>query len=248
MTDAEALVQDVRGHLECAICLSAFRVPVTLPRCGHTFCSTCLGRFWASKTTVARNCPTCRAEHMKEMPQVNIAIQSIVGACTTGAAPRAVRPGAREPDWRRQFVNRGRTFKARKSPPGVLTSVGLEHCAHAQWIDQTDGQSVAVVRVFPSDTRPIDADVLMRFGFSKTPTGLFEWRLRSYRDADALDLVRGFVDHAWLHTDAFFLDGRLSPRHCFLQWTGEDGERQCMCEPTLTCKYCTFACCSSEYI
>ncbi|XP_020847626.1 LOW QUALITY PROTEIN: E3 ubiquitin/ISG15 ligase TRIM25-like [Phascolarctos cinereus] len=53
-----AELQPLVNNLTCFICLEIFQQPVAIP-CGHTFCSPCLDKAWASKGSYLY-CPQCR--------------------------------------------------------------------------------------------------------------------------------------------------------------------------------------------
>ncbi|XP_061582345.1 E3 ubiquitin-protein ligase TRIM21-like [Cololabis saira] len=70
MASATSLTDD---HLLCAICLSAFNKPASIP-CGHTFCLQCIEKHWVHGG-VLFNCPLCKEEFSpKPMLRVNIVI------------------------------------------------------------------------------------------------------------------------------------------------------------------------------
>ncbi|XP_073524557.1 nuclear factor 7, brain-like [Phyllobates terribilis] len=69
---------DLREELNCSICLSIFRDPVTLS-CGHNFCQSCIDNFLDGQDrTGIYKCPECR-EHLPERPTLrkNLALTNI---------------------------------------------------------------------------------------------------------------------------------------------------------------------------
>ncbi|XP_074121639.1 tripartite motif-containing protein 64-like [Sminthopsis crassicaudata] len=56
--DPRDLIEDIKGHLTCSICLGYFTDPVTV-QCGHSFCSHCLLQCRERATDILR-CPECR--------------------------------------------------------------------------------------------------------------------------------------------------------------------------------------------
>ncbi|XP_077312644.1 E3 ubiquitin/ISG15 ligase TRIM25-like [Lithobates pipiens] len=69
---------DLRDELNCSICLNVYEDPVML-RCGHNFCSTCMGNLLSSQEgSGGYSCPVCRM-WFEERPalQRNIALRNI---------------------------------------------------------------------------------------------------------------------------------------------------------------------------
>lgn len=52
------MLSTIRRMIECSICLSTVRQPITLD-CGHTFCSRCIGKWQRSGTQNGPFCPLC---------------------------------------------------------------------------------------------------------------------------------------------------------------------------------------------
>uniref|UniRef100_A0A8C5PRK2 Uncharacterized protein n=1 Tax=Leptobrachium leishanense TaxID=445787 RepID=A0A8C5PRK2_9ANUR len=50
---------DLRDEVTCAICLSIYTDPVTLP-CGHSFCRICIGDVMDTRKAKGYSCPECR--------------------------------------------------------------------------------------------------------------------------------------------------------------------------------------------
>ncbi|TKS79172.1 Nuclear factor 7, ovary [Collichthys lucidus] len=67
-----------RAHLEsflsCHVCSETFRDPVSLS-CGHSFCSSCLQKFW--KQAGNKNCPICKRKSSKDHPWVNFSLKDL---------------------------------------------------------------------------------------------------------------------------------------------------------------------------
>ncbi|KAM4615805.1 E3 ubiquitin-protein ligase TRIM35-like [Polymixia lowei] len=61
-------------YLNCHVCSETFRDPVSLS-CHHSFCSTCLQKFW--EQTENKNCPICKRKSSKEDPLVNFALKEL---------------------------------------------------------------------------------------------------------------------------------------------------------------------------
>nr|XP_015813830.2 zinc-binding protein A33 [Nothobranchius furzeri] len=61
MAEKLALVED---YLSCFVCSETFRDPVSLS-CNHSFCSSCLQKFW--KQANNRNCPVCKRRSSKDI-------------------------------------------------------------------------------------------------------------------------------------------------------------------------------------
>ncbi|XP_047237505.1 E3 ubiquitin-protein ligase TRIM62-like, partial [Girardinichthys multiradiatus] len=55
----------VEGFLSCHVCSETFRDPVSLS-CNHSFCSSCLQKFW--EQTENKNCPICKRRSSKNVP------------------------------------------------------------------------------------------------------------------------------------------------------------------------------------
>ncbi|KAJ1478859.1 hypothetical protein T484DRAFT_1558391, partial [Baffinella frigidus] len=53
--------QALREALQCPVCMSLLYRPITLPNCGHSFCSECLSAVVAPASTRHIGCPVCRA-------------------------------------------------------------------------------------------------------------------------------------------------------------------------------------------
>ncbi|XP_019114365.2 nuclear factor 7, brain-like [Larimichthys crocea] len=70
-----------RAHLEsflsCHVCSETFRDPVSLS-CGHSFCSSCLQKFW--KQAGNKNCPICKRKSSKDHPLVNFSLKDLADA------------------------------------------------------------------------------------------------------------------------------------------------------------------------
>ncbi|KAI4879375.1 hypothetical protein NFI96_019445 [Prochilodus magdalenae] len=55
-------------QFQCSICLDIFDNPVSTP-CGHSFCMTCIGRYWQGAKLC--QCPLCK-ENFKKKPELHI--------------------------------------------------------------------------------------------------------------------------------------------------------------------------------
>ncbi|XP_051959290.1 tripartite motif-containing protein 65-like isoform X1 [Xyrauchen texanus] len=61
----------MEDHMQCAICLDPFKIPVTI-QCGHTLCKDCISKFWDGKEKDRQDliCPVCK-EKFPTRPQLN---------------------------------------------------------------------------------------------------------------------------------------------------------------------------------
>lgn len=64
----------LENFLSCHVCSETFRDPVSLS-CNHSFCSSCLQKFWEQTTN--KNCPICKRKSSKEDPGVNFALKEL---------------------------------------------------------------------------------------------------------------------------------------------------------------------------
>nr|XP_056701724.1 E3 ubiquitin-protein ligase TRIM7-like [Euleptes europaea] len=53
-------VQELCEEATCSICLDFFSDPVTIAKCGHSFCRACLTRSWGASGAKVSCCPQCR--------------------------------------------------------------------------------------------------------------------------------------------------------------------------------------------
>lgn len=67
--------------LSCPVCCEVFKDPVLLP-CSHSFCKSCLERFWES--AVSCSCPVCRRRASKKSPLSNLALKNLCEAFLHG--------------------------------------------------------------------------------------------------------------------------------------------------------------------
>uniref|UniRef100_A0A3P9N8G8 Uncharacterized protein n=1 Tax=Poecilia reticulata TaxID=8081 RepID=A0A3P9N8G8_POERE len=68
---AERLLE---SFLSCHVCSETFRDPVSLS-CNHSFCSSCLQKFW--EQTGNKNCPICKRRSSKDYPIVNFTLKEL---------------------------------------------------------------------------------------------------------------------------------------------------------------------------
>ncbi|MED6275510.1 hypothetical protein CHARACLAT_027226, partial [Characodon lateralis] len=61
------------SFLSCHVCSETFRDAVSLS-CNHSFCSSCLQKFW--EQTENKNCPICK-KRSKENPAINISLKEL---------------------------------------------------------------------------------------------------------------------------------------------------------------------------
>ncbi|KAM9743361.1 nuclear factor 7, brain-like [Menidia menidia] len=65
------------NYLSCYLCSETFRDPVFLS-CSHSFCSSCLQKFW--EQTNDKNCPICKRRSSKEHPSINLSLKELADA------------------------------------------------------------------------------------------------------------------------------------------------------------------------
>ncbi|KAF7207447.1 nuclear factor 7, ovary [Nothobranchius furzeri] len=76
----------VEDLLSCYVCSETFRDPVSLS-CNHSFCSSCLQKFW--KQANNRSCPVCKRRDSKEFPPVNFALKELADSFTKKQSERS---------------------------------------------------------------------------------------------------------------------------------------------------------------
>nr|XP_040025049.1 zinc-binding protein A33-like [Gasterosteus aculeatus aculeatus] len=64
----------VESFLSCHVCSETFRDPVSLS-CSHSFCSSCLQRFWEQAGN--KNCPICKSKSSTDEPAVNLTLKGL---------------------------------------------------------------------------------------------------------------------------------------------------------------------------
>ncbi|XP_030579027.1 nuclear factor 7, brain-like [Archocentrus centrarchus] len=64
----------LESFLSCHVCSETFRDPVSLS-CSHSFCSSCLQKFWEQAKN--KNCPICKRRSSKDLPVVNFALKEL---------------------------------------------------------------------------------------------------------------------------------------------------------------------------
>ncbi|XP_011616838.2 tripartite motif-containing protein 65 isoform X1 [Takifugu rubripes] len=70
------------SNLTCAICLERFKIPVTIP-CGHTFCHTCISKYWESKSDKYQ-CPFCNTKFdTRPMLKRNVSMSGLAEAANS---------------------------------------------------------------------------------------------------------------------------------------------------------------------
>ncbi|XP_015258678.1 PREDICTED: nuclear factor 7, ovary-like [Cyprinodon variegatus] len=67
------------SFLNCHVCSETFRDPVSLS-CNHSFCSSCLKKFW--EQTGNKNCPICKRRYSKDFPIVNFTLKELTDSFT----------------------------------------------------------------------------------------------------------------------------------------------------------------------
>ncbi|XP_044053644.1 nuclear factor 7, brain-like [Siniperca chuatsi] len=71
MAEKVALLE---SFLNCHVCSETFRDPVSLS-CNHTFCSSCLHKFWEQAKN--KNCPICEIKCSKNDPDANLTLKEL---------------------------------------------------------------------------------------------------------------------------------------------------------------------------
>ncbi|XP_038152678.1 nuclear factor 7, brain-like [Cyprinodon tularosa] len=69
------------SFLSCHVCSETFRDPVSLS-CNHSFCSSCLKKFW--EQTGNKNCPICKRRSSKEALPLNFSLKELVDTFAGG--------------------------------------------------------------------------------------------------------------------------------------------------------------------
>ncbi|XP_047237769.1 nuclear factor 7, ovary-like [Girardinichthys multiradiatus] len=67
------------SFLSCHVCSETFRDPVSLS-CNHSFCSSCLQKFW--EQTENKNCPICKRRSSKDNPGINFTLKELADSFT----------------------------------------------------------------------------------------------------------------------------------------------------------------------
>ncbi|XP_077942350.1 zinc-binding protein A33 [Gasterosteus aculeatus] len=67
-------IAPLESYLSCHICSETFRDPVSLS-CGHSFCSSCLQRFWEQAGN--KKCPICKRKSSKDDLGVNFSLKAL---------------------------------------------------------------------------------------------------------------------------------------------------------------------------
>nr|XP_040052675.1 zinc-binding protein A33-like [Gasterosteus aculeatus aculeatus] len=64
----------LESYLSCHVCSETFRDPVSLS-CSHSFCSSCLQRFWEQAGN--KNCPICKSKSSTDEPAVSLTLKGL---------------------------------------------------------------------------------------------------------------------------------------------------------------------------
>ncbi|CAJ1069449.1 nuclear factor 7%2C brain-like [Xyrichtys novacula] len=64
----------LESFLNCHVCSETFSDPVSLS-CNHSFCSSCLQKFW--EQTKNKNCPICKRRSSKDRPRTNFSLKEL---------------------------------------------------------------------------------------------------------------------------------------------------------------------------
>ncbi|XP_030579029.1 nuclear factor 7, brain-like [Archocentrus centrarchus] len=71
MAEKDALFE---SYLSCHVCSETFRDPVSLS-CSHSFCSSCLQKFWEQAKN--KNCPICKRRSSKDEQSINLSLKEL---------------------------------------------------------------------------------------------------------------------------------------------------------------------------
>lgn len=77
-------------NLCCVVCQDIFQLPVLLT-CGHSFCKSCLHRWWMEKTSP--ECPLCKKISFQRDPPLNVALKNLSEAYSLERSDRASAAG-----------------------------------------------------------------------------------------------------------------------------------------------------------
>uniref|UniRef100_A0A3B5LU99 RING-type domain-containing protein n=1 Tax=Xiphophorus couchianus TaxID=32473 RepID=A0A3B5LU99_9TELE len=69
----------IERYLSCHVCSETFRDPVSLS-CNHSFCSSCLEKFW--EQTGNKNCPICKRRSSKDDLPINFSLKELAESFT----------------------------------------------------------------------------------------------------------------------------------------------------------------------
>ncbi|XP_032433605.1 tripartite motif-containing protein 35-like [Xiphophorus hellerii] len=69
----------IERFLSCHVCSETFRDPVSLS-CNHSFCSSCLEKFW--EQTGNKNCPICKRRSSKDDLKINFTLKELADSFT----------------------------------------------------------------------------------------------------------------------------------------------------------------------
>ena len=120
----------LRELCECAICLSLVAEPRALPRCGHSFCGSCINNWLARASTW----PACRAPVGRGGAERSSALMN-----TMWHAVRPLLPVAEREDWlqRRSTYHQaicGEILDARRAAAGeAARTPDVLRVVHVRW-------------------------------------------------------------------------------------------------------------------
>lgn len=83
-------MESQNSNLTCIICLDRFQIPVTIP-CGHTFCQTCITKYWdtKSKSNIGPQCPICNEKFdTRPILKRNVSLSVLTEAANSGHSGR----------------------------------------------------------------------------------------------------------------------------------------------------------------
>lgn len=90
LRDPETMPSWLEENLCCVVCQDIFQQPVLLT-CGHSFCKSCLHRWWIQKTSP--ECPLCKKISFQRDPPLNVALKNLSEAYSLEKSDRASAAG-----------------------------------------------------------------------------------------------------------------------------------------------------------
>lgn len=88
--DPKTMPSWLEENLCCVVCQDIFQLPVLLT-CGHSFCKSCLHRWWVQKTSP--ECPLCKKISFQRDPPLNVALKNLSEAYSLEKSHRASAAG-----------------------------------------------------------------------------------------------------------------------------------------------------------
>lgn len=88
--DLKTMPSWLEENLFCVVCQDIFQLPVLLT-CGHSFCKSCLHRWWTQKASP--ECPLCKKMSFQRDPPLNVALKNLSEAYSLEKSDRALAAG-----------------------------------------------------------------------------------------------------------------------------------------------------------